>query len=258
MKTKEEICANWLPRYTGVPVAEFADYILLTNFQSYVNSFAARFSVPVMGIDKPMPSATCKASNISIINYQMGSPNAATIMDLLIARKPKGVLFLGKCGGLKKSTEIGHFILPIAAIRGEGTSSDYFPPEVPALPSFKMHKFVSEKLVEHNYEYRTGVVYTTNRRVWEYDDEFRDRLKRITVLGIDMETATIFIVGHKNNIPRGALLLVTDVPTTPEGVKTEASDKLVNSQWADAHLDIGIQSLVEIQTQGEEIKHFNF
>ncbi len=257
MKTKEEICANWLPRYTGVPITDFADYILLTNFQAYVASFAAKFSVPVDGIDKPMPSATCKDSNISIINYQMGSANAATIMDLLSARKPKGVLFLGKCGGLKKSTEIGHFILPIAAIRGEGTSDDYFPPEVPALPSFKMHKFVSDKLLEHNYEYRTGVIYTTNRRVWEHDDAFKERLRNLTALGIDMETATIFIVGHRNEIPRGALLLVTDVPMTPEGVKTEASD-IKNTHWNEIHLDIGIQSLIEIQTQGEEIKHFTY
>lgn len=258
MKTKEEICANWLPRYTGTPVDDFGDYILLTNFQSYVEKFASKFSVTVNGRDRAMPNATCKNSNISIINYQMGSANAATIMDLLSARKPKAVLFLGKCGGLKKSTEIGHFILPIAAIRGEGTSDDYFPPEVPALPSFKMHKFVSDKLVEHNFEYRTGVVYTTNRRVWEYDEDFKTRLKNLTVLGIDMETATIFIVGHKNEIPRGALLLVTDIPVTPEGVKTEASDKAVNSSWSDIHLDIGIQSLIEIQSQGEEIKHFKY
>jgi len=257
MRTKDEICANWLPRYTGVPVKGFADYILLTNFQAYVASFAQKFSVPVDGLDRPMPSATCKSSNISIINYQMGSANAATIMDLLVARKPKGVLFLGKCGGLKKSTEIGHFILPIAAIRGEGTSDDYFPPEVPALPSFKMHKFISDKLVEHDYEYRTGVIYTTNRRVWEHDDAFKNRLRQLTVLGIDMETATIFIVGHRNDIPRGALLLVTDVPMTPEGVKTEASD-IKNTNWSEIHLDIGIQSLVEIQTKGEEIKHFTY
>ncbi len=257
MRTKEEICENWLPRYTGVPVKGFGDYILLTNFQVYVNSFAQKFGVKVDGLDRPMPSATCPDSNISIINYQMGSANAATIMDLLSARKPKGVLFLGKCGGLKKSTEIGHFILPIAAIRGEGTSDDYFPPEVPALPSFKMHKFVSDKLVERNLDYRTGVIYTTNRRVWEHDDEFKARLRRITVLGIDMETATIFMVGHHNNIPRGALLLVTDVPMTPEGVKTEASDQK-NSKWNEIHLDIGIQSLVEIQTKGEEMKHFTY
>jgi AMP nucleosidase len=258
VRTKEDICQNWLPRYTGVPVEEFPDYILLTNFQSYVDRFAARMSVPILGLDRPMPSAICKNTNVAIINFQMGSANAATIMDLLSARKPKGVLFLGKCGGLKKSTEIGHFILPIAAIRGEGTSNDYFPPEVPALPSFKMHKFVSEKLVEHNFEYRTGVIYTTNRRVWEHDDEFKVRLTALTALGIDMETATIFIVGHRNEIPRGALLLVTDLPQTPEGVKTEISDKAVSSQWSDYHLDIGIQSLVEIQTKGEEIKHFTY
>lgn len=258
MRTKEEICINWLPRYTGTAIDDFADYILLTNFQSYVDKFAAKFNVPVNGLDRAMPNATSKDSNISIINYQMGSANAATIMDLLSAKKPKAVLFLGKCGGLKKSTEIGHFILPIAAIRGEGTSNDYFPPEVPALPSFKMHKFVSEKLVEHNHDYRTGVVYTTNRRVWEYDEEFKTRLRNLTALAIDMETATVFIVGHKNEIPRGALLLVTDIPVTPEGVKTESSDKAVNSAWSDVHLDIGIQSLIEIQSQGEEIKHFKY
>lgn len=258
MRTKEEICINWLPRYTGTAIDDFADYILLTNFQSYVDKFAAKFGVPVNGQDRAMPNATSKDSNISIINYQMGSANAATIMDLLSAKKPKAVLFLGKCGGLKKSTEIGHFILPIAAIRGEGTSNDYFPPEVPALPSFKMHKFVSEKLVEHHHDYRTGVVYTTNRRVWEYDEEFKTRLRNLTALAIDMETATVFIVGHKNEIPRGALLLVTDIPVTPEGVKTEASDKAVNTTWSDIHLDIGIQSLVEIQANGEEIKHFKY
>ena len=258
MRTKEDICTNWLPRYTGTAIDQFAEYILLTNFQSYVEKFASKLSVPVNGRDRAMPNATCPKTNISIINYQMGSANAATIMDLLIARKPKAVLFLGKCGGLKKSTEIGHFILPIGAIRGEGTSNDYFPPEVPALPSFKMHKFVSEKLVEHGHEYRTGVIYTTNRRVWEWDEDFKKRLQNLTVMGIDMETATIFIVGHKNDIPRGALLLVTDVPVTPEGVKTEASDLQVNTVWSDIHLDIGMQSLIEIQSKGEEIKHFKY
>jgi AMP nucleosidase len=179
-------------------------------------------------------------------------------MDLLTAVNPKGVLFLGKCGGLKKSTEIGHFILPIAAIRGEGTSGDYFPPEVPALPSFKLHKFVSEKIVEYGYEYRTGVVYTTNRRVWEHDDEFKDYLKSITVMGIDMETATIFIVGHHNGIPRGALLLVSDVPITPEGVKTEESDLKVTREWSDIHLQIGIDAMTDIGEKGEKIKHFSY
>lgn len=258
MKTKAEICENWLPRYTGTKIEDFADYILLTNFQAYVNTFANQAGVPVHGLDRAMANATCKKTNVSIINFGMGSANAATIMDLLSARKPKGVLFLGKCGGLKRSTEIGHFILPIAAIRGEGTSNDYFPAEVPALPSFKLHKFVSQKIADAGYDYRTGVIYTTNRRVWEHDEAFRQRLLAMTCLGIDMETATVFIVGHKNGIARGALLLVSDVPTTPEGVKTEANDKIVSAKWTDIHLELGIESMRDLGAKGEHIKHFMY
>ena len=258
MKTRAEICADWLPRYTGTPVEDFADYILLTNFQAYVGLFAERFGVEVRGLDRAMPNATSKESNISIINFGIGSPNAATIMDLLTARKPRVVLFLGKCGGLKASTEIGHFILPIAAIRGEGTSDDYFPPEVPALPSFKVHKFVSQKVMEAGYEYRTGVIYTTNRRVWEHDTAFRKRLQDLTCIGIDMETATLFVVGHHNEIARGALLIVSDVPLTPEGVKREATDKLIAAKWNQVHLDLGIRSLRDIEKHGDQIKHFRY
>ena len=252
-----EIARNWLPRYTGMPLDDFGDYILLTNFDHYVSRFAAKFNVDITGIGRPMQAAT-NAGGLTIINFGIGSANAATIMDILLARQPKGVLFLGKCGGLKKSTEIGHFILPIAAIRGEGTSDDYFPPQVPALPSFKLHKFVSNRFVERGLEYRTGVIYTTNRRLWEHDDVFRARLMAMTCIGIDMETATLFIVGHFNEIARGALLLVSDVPMTPEGVKTAESDREVTSKWAEVHLDIGIEAMTQIGVAGEQIRHFQY
>jgi AMP nucleosidase len=257
MPSQLQIAKNWLPRYTGMPIDEFGDYILLTNFRNYLTSFAEKFDCDIRGENSPMQAAT-NSDGLSIVNFGIGSPNAATIMDLLSARQPRGVLFLGKCGGLKASTEIGHFILPIAAIRGEGTSDDYFPPEVPALPSFKLHKFVSDKIVEHGYEYRTGVVYTTNRRVWEHDKAFRDRLQQLTCIAIDMETATLFIVGHRNAIARGALLLVSDIPITPEGVKTEASDRVVTAEWANVHLQLGIDAMSELGEQGEEIKHFTY
>jgi AMP nucleosidase len=257
MKERLEIARNWLPRYTGMPLDDFGDYILLTNFQNYLERFAERFNCDISGEGRPMQAAT-NANGLTLINFGIGSPNAATIMDLLIARAPKGVLFLGKCGGLKHSTEIGHFILPVAAIRGEGTSDDYFPPEVPALPSFKLHKFVSDRIIERHLEYRTGVIYTTNRRLWEHDQKFLERLKALTCIGIDMETATVFIVGHHNQIARGALLLVSDVPITPDGVKTEASDRTVTQNWADVHLEIGIEAMTEIGKSGEQIKHFTY
>lgn len=255
MQTKPEIVKNWIYRYTGVPAGEYGDYVLLTNFQYYVTKFAKMFDVPVQGLDRPFSSAINK-DGLSIINFGMGSPNAATAMDLLSAFEPKGVLFLGKCGGLKKSTEIGHFILPIAAIRGEGTSNDYFRAEVPALPSFKLHKHVSQILVNHHLEYRTGVVYTTNRRVWEHDEKFKEYLREIRVLGIDMETATIFVTGLANNISRGALLLVSDLPMVPDGIKTESSDRSVTQKFVDLHLEIGIEAMTKIDTEGEEIRHF--
>ncbi|MEN1679218.1 MAG: AMP nucleosidase [Planctomycetota bacterium] len=257
MVAKYQIAEDWLSRYTGMPLAEFGEYVLLTNFRSYVTQFAERFGATLYGGDRPMQAAT-NSHGVTIVNFGIGSPNAATIMDLLTAYNPKAVLFLGKCGGLKHTAEIGHFILPIGAIRGEGTSDDYLPVRVPALPSFKLHKFVSQKLVDRGLEYRTGVVYTTNRRVWEHDNQFREKLKEYTPIAIDMETATVFIVGHKNQIARGALLLVSDVPMTPEGIKTSASDEAVSRDWAQVHLEVGIDSLTELGDKGETIKHFEY
>lgn len=257
MKSKLEIAKNWLPRYTGTKLDQFGDNLLLTNFKNYVEKFADQFGTDINGEGKPMQTAT-NSNGLTIINFGIGSANAATIMDLLIAKKPKAALFLGKCGGLKQSSEIGHFILPIAAIRGEGTSNDYLPPEVPALPSFKLHKLVSDKIRDYKQDYRTGVVYTANRRVWEWDEKFKNYLRELGAIGIDMETATLFIVGHANQIARGALLLVSDLPMIPEGIKTEESDQLVTQKFVDLHLQIGIESMTDIDSKGEQIKHFTY
>src|SRR5262249_26281386 len=183
---------------------------------------------------------TATAEEITILNFGMGSAMAATVMDLLSAVEPQAVLYLGKCGGLKPKIKVGDYILPIAAIRGEGTSSDYLPSEIPALPSFRMQKAVSAAIVKHGFDYWTGTVYTTNRRVWEHDEPFKQYLKRSRASGIDMETATIYVVGFVNHIPKGALLLVSDSPMTPEGVKTGRSDVVVTDKYVRPHLAIGI------------------
>lgn len=256
MKNKEEIVKNWLPRYTGEKLENFGAYVLLTNFDNYVEQFAKWHKVKVAGEGRPMQCAT--AGEISIINFGMGSPSAATIMDLLTAIEPKAVLFLGKCGGLKKRNKLGDLILPIAAIRGEGTSNDYFPPEVPALPAFALQKAISTTIRDYSVDYWTGTVYTTNRRVWEHDDEFKEYLKTIRAYAIDMETATIFSVGFYNKIPTGALLLVTDQPMIPEGVKTEESDKKVTGEFVEKHIRIGIDSLKQLINNGLTVRHLRF
>ncbi|MFM8912051.1 MAG: AMP nucleosidase [Flammeovirgaceae bacterium] len=256
MKTKKEIVENWLPRYTGVKLDDFGRYILLTNFSNYVRKFAEWHNVPVMGEEKAMLSAT--AEGITIINFGMGSPNAATIMDCLTAIEPKAVVFLGKCGGLKAKNDIGDFILPIAAIRGEGTSNDYFPPEVPSLPAFALQKAISTTIRDYNQDYWTGTIYTTNRRVWEWDEDFKNYLIKIRAMAIDMETATVFSTAFYNEIPTGALLLVSDQPMTPDGVKTDISDKVVTTNYVDLHIKIGIDSLKQLINKGMTVKHLQY
>ena len=256
MKTKQEIVENWLPRYTKRPLKDFTKYILLTNFSKYVEIFAEYHKVPIVGADANMPNAS--AEGITIINFGMGSANAATIMDLLSAIEPKAVLFLGKCGGLKKNNSLGDYILPIAAIRGEGTSNDYFPPEVPSLPAFSLLRAVSSIVRDKGKDYWTGTIYTTNRRVWEHADDFKEYLRKIRAIGVDMETATLFTVGFANHIPTGALLLVSDQPMISEGIKTEKSDLLVTQNFVEEHVLIGIKSLKTIIENKETVKHLRF
>ena len=256
LKSRTEIVTNWLPRYTGEKLKNFGEYILLTNFANYVEKFAEWNNVEVVGKDKPFQCAT--ADNITIINFGMGSPGAATIMDLLSAIKPKAALFLGKSGGLKKRNKIGDLILPIAAIRGEGTSNDYFPAEVTALPAFALQKAISTTARDYKVDYWTGTVYTTNRRVWEHDDSFKKYLTKIRAYAVDMETATIFTVGFYNHIPTGALLLVSDQPMVAEGVKTAASDKAVTASYVDNHIKIGIDALKQLINNGLTVRHLRY
>ncbi len=256
MKTKKEIVENWLPRYTGMEMDQFGEYVLLTNFSNYLEFFAESAGVSITGENRPMPCAT--ADGITMINFGMGSPNTATICDLLSAISPRAVLFLGKCGGLKKKNSVGDLIIPIAAIRGEGTSDDYMLPEVPALPAFALQKAISTTIRDHSRDYWTGVVYTTNRRVWEHDKDFKKYLRATRSMAIDMETATLFSAAFRNKFPAGALLLVSDTPMTPEGVKTESSDVKVTENYAREHVEIGIDSLRQLINDSLTVKHLQF
>jgi len=255
--TKNRIVRDWLPRYTGMPLEKFGEYILLVNFSTYVRMFADKNDAAVFGADKPMQA--CTAHNITIINFGIGSPNAGLIIDMLEAIHPKAVLFLGKCGGLKTGkNRVGDLMLPIAAIRGEGTSNDYLPPEVPALPAFALQKAISTTIRDYEKDYWTGVIYTTNKRLWEHREDFKQRLRDLRCYAIDMETATIFIAAFKNRMPAGALLLVSDMPMTPEGIKTEVSDRQVSANFADLHLSIGVDSLKQLINKGLTVKHLKF
>ena len=256
MKTKQEITGNWLVRYTKMPLENFGKHILLTNFNNYVDMFCEQTGVEPIGFGANMRAVT--AEGITMINFGMGSPNAALIMDLLGAIQPAACLFLGKCGGISSKTQLGDYILPLAGIRGEGTSNDYFPPEVPALPAFMLQRAVSSSIRDLGMDYWTGTVYTTNRRVWEYDERFKEYLRTTRAMAVDMETATLFTCGFANHIPTGALLLVSDNPMTPDGVKTSESDRQVTLSYVKQHVEVGIQSLEMIKQQKKTVRHLKF
>ncbi len=256
MRTKQEIAGNWLVRYTKLPLEAFSQYVLLTNFNNYVDLFCDQCGVDHVGYGANMRAVT--ADGMTMINFGIGSPNAALIMDLLGAVGPKACLFLGKCGGISEKTALGDYILPLAGIRGEGTSRDYFPPEIPALPAFMLQRAVSTALRDNQHDYWTGTVYTTNRRLWEHDERFKDYLRTTRAMGVDMETATLFSCGFYNHIPTGALLLVSDNPMVPEGIKTEASDKQVTQTYAATHVKIGIEALRLIIDERKTVRHLKF
>lgn len=256
MKTKQEIAGNWLTRYTGLALEDFSPYILLTNFNNYVDLFSEMYGLPPAGYRNNM--RTINGNGITMINFGMGSPNAALIMDLLSCIKPKACLFLGKCGGISSKTELGDFILPLAAVRGEGTSNDYFPPEIPSLPAFVLERAISTVLRNNHLDYWTGSVYTTNRRLWEHDEHFKDYLRQTRTMAVDMECATLFSVGFYNHVPVGALLLVSDNPLVPEGVKTIQSDHQVTQAYARQHVEMGVKSLQEIIYGSDTVKHLKF
>jgi len=256
LKTKKEIVDNWLPRYTGTALQDFGRHVLLTNFGNYLEIFARLTGTEIVGRDRPMPNAT--ADGITMIMFGMGSANAATVMDLLSAVRPQSVLLLGKCGGLKRKNRLGDLVLPIAAIRGDGASNDYLLPEVPALPAFSLQRAVSTVIRDLELDYWTGTVFTTNRRVWEHDSAFKEYLRKTRSMAIDMETATIFAAGFANSIPAGALLLVSDQPMVPEGVKTESSDRQVTDVYVERHIHIGIEALRLIRRHGKSVKHLRF
>ncbi|MEM7673394.1 MAG: AMP nucleosidase, partial [Verrucomicrobiota bacterium] len=249
---KEEFVGDWLFRYTGCALDEFGKYILLCNFSSYVRLFSDTYGVPIRGEDRPMSCAT--HNDITIINFGIGSPSAATIIDLLTAISPSCVVFLGKCGSVKPKVKTGDYILPIAGIRGEGTSDSYLPPEVPALPAFALQRTISSAIKEKERDYWTGTVFTTNRRVWEHDDSFREYLKKIRAMAVDMETATIFSVCFHNEIVAGSLLLVSDQPLYSEGIKTSSSDKTVDRNYLEEHLSIGILAIQKLIGDSRTLK----
>ncbi len=254
---KHKIARDMLERYTGSPFEKFRKQIILTNFDYYLERFY-NLCGEVRTQGSAMAAIHSEKADVSIVDFSIGSPTAALIIELLATVEPTAVLLLGMCGGLHRSLKVGDFVLPTAAIRDEGASHHFMPKQVPALPTFKIQKFVSQIIVEKSLDYRTGVVHTTDYRFWEFDDKFKAQLYEERALAIEMETATLFVGGFAAKVPIGALLLVSDLPFRRGGIKTKKSSKRVFRQYTDLHLEIGIKAMSEIAERGEHIRHYKW
>lgn len=257
-EAKRKIAIDMLERYTGHRVDEFAKQVILTNFPYYVERFKTLLPDAKVTTGSAFTAATSVSANVSIIEFGVGSAVAALVGELLGAIEPRATLFLGLCGSVHNSLNVGDFILPIAAIRAEGVSQHFLPPQVPALPTFKIQKFVSQILFENGYEYRTGTVHTTDFRFWEFDKKFIDVLISERVLAVEMETASLFTSCFVSKVNIGALLLVSDCPLREGGIKTKESAREVFKKFTDVHIDLGIKAMATIVDRGEAVRHYQW
>lgn len=255
---KKKIAIDMLERYTGHNIEDFQSQIILTNFHYYIERFNSLLSDSHYTIGSAFKASSSKKARVTIVEFGVGSAMAALIGELLAVVNPKAVLFLGMCGAVHPSLKVGDFILPIAAIRAEGVSAHFLPAQVPALPTFKIQKFMSQILVEHNHEYRTGTIHSTDYRFWEFDEDFKENLIEERVLAVEMETAALFTSCFVSKVNIGAVLLVSDCPMHRGGIKTKESAREVFKKYTDLHIELGIEAMADIADRGEKIRHYTW
>lgn len=252
---EEIIAQQTLERYSGSNISEFNSYLLFTNFSHYIKIFSELYSVP-MHEGATFNCAHSKDLDISIIDFKLGSPAAALIIDLCsFLPQSKAGLMLGMCGGLRKHYKVGEYFVPVASIRGEGTSNIYFPPEVPALANFVVQKATTDILEQSSSNYHIGITHTTNVRFWEFNKEFKHCLYETKAQAIEMECATLFAAGYKRNLPIGALLLISDLPFRQEGIKTKESSAYVLKNYTKDHIIKGVETIEQLKTMRKKPRH---
>lgn len=243
---QKQIAKDTLERYSGSPAEAYQQYLILTNFPRYVDHFAQTFkSTTYEGA--MFKVAHSSELNISILDFKIGSPAAALIIDLCSFLPIYASLLLGMCGGLRSDYAIGEYFVPVGSIRGDGTSDFYFPPEVPALANFTVQKAVSEVLEKEKKPHHIGITHTTNKRFWEFNQDFRSRLQVTRPQVVEMECATLFTASYSHRLPLGALLLISDLPLQPRGAKTKESSENIFTNFMPDHIQLGVKIVKSLQ-----------
>ncbi len=237
-----KIALDTLERYGGSPIEDYRSYLLLTNFSRYVDAFAKERGIETLE-GAMFKVAHSVEEDISILDFKIGSPAAALVVDVCAYLPIQSTLLLGMCGGLRRHYRVGDYFVPVGAIRGDGTSDFYFPPEVPALSNFLVQRSVTEVLDEKEVEYHIGITHTTNKRFWEFNEQFKDHLKANRAQAIEMECATLFLASYRHKLPLGALLLISDLPLDHKGMKTKESSEEIFEKYMLDHLKTGVTIL---------------
>jgi AMP nucleosidase len=249
---QKQIAKDTLERYSGSPASEYQPYLILTNFPRYVDHFAATYGATSRE-GSMFKVAHSEKLQVSMLDFKIGSPAAALAIDLVSFLPIYATLLLGMCGGLRDNYSIGQFFVPVASIRGDATSDFYFPPEVPALANFTVQKIVTAVLEEHHITHHIGITYTTNKRFWEFNPDFRNKLQITRPQVVEMECATLFTAGYSHRFPLGALLLISDLPLQPKGNKTKESSESVFANFMPEHIRLGILAIDALQ-KNERLK----
>jgi AMP nucleosidase len=236
-----------LERYTGSQIGDFGSHVILVNFERYIEYFSEITGAPI--ISGYWSSAHDREKDISIINFGVGSPSAGIVTHCISYIKDiQSVLMLGMCGGIDEKLQIGDLLIPTASVRDEGTSKHYLQQNVPAQPSFWINR-ICEKVIEHDLKAlpKSGIMLTTDYRMWEFDKEFIDYILKHRILAIDMEIATLFSVAYALNLPIGAIMLISDMPLLKGGIKSKESADEVFRKYTELHFKAGIKAIEEIK-----------
>jgi AMP nucleosidase len=254
MALKEhEYIRQTLERYTNCQLEEICDYVLITNFKQYISRFKEKFQGEYS--EGNFRTIHIKDMNCTMIDYGIGSPQAALLINCLAyLDNLKAVIVLGMCGGIDDTLEVGDFIVPSAAIRGEGTSRHYLPMEFPAIPTSSVNLYCVGAVRKMGMTPRCGIVYTTDRRLWEFDSEFVAYLRQQRILAIDMELGTLFSVAYNYEVPIGSVMLISDMPLQRKGIKDKKLYEEIYANHMEKHLDIAVDAVRNINEKWVEVE----
>lgn len=207
-----------LMHYSGTPAESFQRHVLFTNYALHVEAFLERFpdaEGPVRaGVQMPAwHHRTPEGDGVSLVNIGVGPSNAKTLTDHLAVLRPDTMMMIGHCGGLRNHQQLGDFVLATSYLRADHVLDDVLPTIVPVIPNHRLNSFLLHGLEQRETRFRVGVVYTTDNRNWEFNqDRALTDIRAARCVAVDMESATVAANGFRYRIPNATLLCVSDKP----------------------------------------------